>query len=308
LVKNFLGALALMVVCGTGFGQVVVAPAGAPQTAEAKRMMLWPEGAPGAQGTEAEDKPTLTIYLPKVPNATRTGVVVAPGGGYTHLSMVKEGSDIATWLNERGVAAFVLQYRLGPKYHHPVEMEDAQRAIRMVRASAAEYGIAEDHLGMWGFSAGGHLAATAGTHFDAGVAGAVDVVERKSSRPDFLILAYPVITFEEAGVHSGSRLYLLGEHPDPTLMQSLSAELQVTRETPPTFLFATTDDGTVPVMNSVMFYGALVRAGIPVEMHLFQHGRHGAGLALENPELSTWTELLAKWMRERGYMAAAAAH
>jgi acetyl esterase/lipase len=289
----------MLMVCGTGLGQVASA---AGQAAEGKKVLLWPDGAPGAQGTEDVDKPSLTIFLPEGVNATKTGVVVAPGGGYTHLSMVKEGSDVAHWLNAHGVAAFVLTYRLGPKYHHPVEMEDAQRAIRMVRANAAEYGIAEDHLGMWGFSAGGHLAATAGTHFDAGVAGATDVVEQKSSRPDFLILAYPVITFEEAGVHSGSRLYLLGEHPDPTLMQSLSAELQVTKDTPPTFLFATTDDGTVPVMNSVMFYSALVRAGIPAEMHLFQRGRHGAGLAPTNPELSPWTALLAKWMVERGYM------
>jgi acetyl esterase/lipase len=306
-VTNFLAKCAVMlVVCGTGFGQVTSVPAGSGSAAEGKKVLLWPDGAPGAQGTEDVDKPTLTIFLPEGVNATKTGVVVAPGGGYTHLSMVKEGSDVAHWLNERGVAAFVLTYRLGPKYHHPVEMEDAQRAIRMVRANAAEYGIAEDHIGMWGFSAGGHLAATAGTHFDAGVAGATDVVEQKSSRPDFLILAYPVITFEEAGVHSGSRLYLLGEHPDPTMMQSLSAELQVTKDTPPTFLFATTDDGTVPVMNSVMFYSALVREGIPVEMHLFQHGRHGAGLAPGNPELSPWTELLAKWMVERGYAAAPA--
>ena len=273
-----------------------------------KTILLWAEGAPGAQGDEDIDKPSLTVYLPAGPNATKTGVVVVPGGGYQHLAMEKEGTAIAEWLNARGVAAFVLKYRLGPKYHHPVELEDAQRAIRMVRANAAEYGIATDHVGMWGFSAGGHLTATAGTKFDAGNASSTDVIERQGSRPDFLVLAYPVITLEEPYVHHGSLKNLLGDAPDPALVRLLSAETQVTKDTPPTFLFATTDDQTVPVMNSVMFYEALVKAGVPVEMHLFQHGGHGAGLAAANPQLSVWPDLVIKWMRERGYAAAATTH
>jgi acetyl esterase/lipase len=297
----------MLLVGGSGLGQMAAVPAAAGQAATGKTVLLWPDGAPGAQGTEDIDKPTLTIYLPTGANATKTGVVVAPGGGYQHLSMIEEGSDVAHWLNAHGVAAFVLQYRLGPKYHYPVELEDAQRAIRMVRANAAEYGIAEDHVGMWGFSAGGHLTATVGTHFDAGIAGAGNGVDQRSSRPDFLILSYPVITFEEVGVHSGSRLYLLGDSPDPGLLQSLSAELQVSKETPPTFIFSTTEDKTVPVINSVMFYSALVKAGVPAEMHLFQHGAHGAGLAPTNPQLSVWPDLLAKWMVERGYAAATSA-
>jgi acetyl esterase/lipase len=219
--------------------------------------------------------------------------------------MEKEGFAIARWLNDHGVAAFVLRYRLGPRYHHPVELGDAQRAIRLVRAQAAEYGVAEDHIGMWGFSAGGHLTATAGTRFDAGDAKADDPVARKSCRPDFLILAYPVITMTSPSAHLGSKRNLLGENPDPALVNALSAEQQVTPGTPPTFLFATTDDKTVPVANSVMFYEALVRAGVPAEMHLFQHGAHGAGLAVANPQLSVWPELLIKWMRERGYAAPA---
>ena len=301
----------LVAACVVGFGQAA-APAAVPlpstdsavsQGGAGKTMLLWPAAAPGALGDEDVDKPTLTVFLPVKENATKTGVVVAPGGGYTHLAMEKEGFAFARWLNERGVAAFVLQYRLGPKYHYPVELEDAQRAIRMVRAHAAEYGVAADHIGMWGSSAGGHLAATAGTKFDAGKADASDVVERQGSRPDFLILSYPVITFHEPDLHHGSLKYLLGDTPDPALVDSLSAEAQVTQDTPPTFLFATTDDKTVPVMNSVMFYSALVKAGVPAEMHLFQHGAHGAGLAVENPQLSDWPDLLAKWMRERGYMA-----
>ena len=190
---------------------------------------------------------------------------------------------------------------------HPLELQHAQRAIRMVRASAAEYGIAPDHLGMWGFSAGGHLTATAGTHFDAGNPSAADGIDQQSSRPDFLILAYPVITMMDPYVHTGSRKYLLGDSPDPALEQSMSAELQVTKDTPPTFLFSTTDDGTVQIMNSVMFYSALVKAGVPAEMHIFQHGSHGAGLAVTNPALSVWPDLLIKWMRERGYAAPAVA-
>lgn len=266
-------------------------------------MLLWPAGAPGALGDAEEDKPTLTVYLPTGPNVTKTGVVVAPGGGYTHLSMLKEGEDVALWLNSRGVAAFVLKYRLGPKYHHPIELGDAQRAIRTVRANAADYGVAADHIGMWGFSAGGHLTASAGTHFDQGNAAATDVIEQQGSRPDFLILAYPVITLMDPYAHTGSRKFLLGDVPDPALVQSLSAETQVTKETPPTFLFSTTDDQTVPVLNSVMFYEALVKVGVPVEMHIFQHGGHGAGLAAANPQLRVWPYLAIKWMRERGFAA-----
>ena len=272
------------------------------QQAQGNTMLLWPGGAPGAQGTEEIDKPTLTVFLP-AGNPTRTGVVIAPGGGYAHLAFDKEGTDVARWLNARGVAAFVLKYRLGPKYHHPIELGDAQRAIRMVRAHAGEWGVAPDHIGMMGFSAGGHLAATAGTKFDAGSAGATDPIERQGSRPDFLILGYPVIEMAGPETHTGSRKYLLGDQPNARLLESLSADRQVTRETPPTFLFSTTDDKTVPVMNSVLFYSALVKAGVPVEMHLFQHGAHGAGLAAANPQLSVWPELLIKWMRERGLAA-----
>jgi acetyl esterase/lipase len=266
-----------------------------------KTTLLWPCGAPGALGNTDSDQPGLTVFLPLKPNLTHTGVLVIPGGGYEHLAMEKEGFAVARWLTDQGMAAFVLRYRLGPRYHHPIELGDAQRAIRLVRAGAHEYGIAEDHVGMWGFSAGGHLTATAGTHFDEGQPDSPDPIQQKSSRPDFLILAYPVITLSRPSAHSGSRKYLLGDNPDPSLVQTLSDETQVTSHTPPTFLFATSEDKTVPVINSVLFYEALVRAGVPAEMHLFQHGQHGVGLAPTNPELSIWPELLLKWMRERGY-------
>jgi acetyl esterase/lipase len=266
-------------------------------------VLLWPQGAPGALGDSDDDSPTLAVYLP-ASNPTKTAVVIAPGGGYQHLSMVKEGSDVAAWLNAHGVAAFVLKYRLGTKYHNPIELGDAKRAIRMVRADAAKYGVAVDHIGIWGFSAGGHLAATAATQFDAGDATDIDAIDQQSSRPDFLILSYPVITMEDPYVHKGSRTFLLGDTPTQADMDAMSAELHVTAQTPPTFLFTTSDDKTVPVMNSVMFYSALVKAAVPVEMHVFQHGAHGSGLAPANPQLTVWTDLLMKWMRERGYAAA----
>jgi acetyl esterase/lipase len=264
-----------------------------------KTVLLWPQGAPKAVGKTPADVPTLTVYLP-AHNTTQTGVLIAPGGGYTNLSLHHEGEDIAHWLNAHGVAGFVLKYRLGPVYHHPIELNDAQRALRLIRLNAKDYGVAADHIGMWGFSAGGHLAATAGTHFDAGNSQSADAVEKQSCRPDFLILSYPVITLLIPNTHGVSRKFLLGDDPTQELLLNLSDEAQVNKDTPPTFLFSTTDDGVVPVMNSVAFYTALVKAGIPAEMHLFQHGNHGSGLAEGNPQLSIWPELLIKWMRERG--------
>ena len=262
---------------------------------------LWPQGAPMAQGTQEIDQPTLTAYLP-ASNPTKTAVIIAPGGGYQHLSMEKEGSDVAKWLNDRGVAGFVLKYRLGPKYHHPVELGDAQRAIRTVRANAAKLGIAPDHIGMWGFSAGGHLAASAGTLFDQGPPADADAIDKESARPDFLVLAYAVITTDPSFAYKGLVKYLLGDTPDPALVEKMSVEKRVTARTPPTFLFQTTDDQTVPVMNSVVFYSALVANKVPAEMHLYQHGPHGAGLAPGFPDLKGWPELLATWMRARGLM------
>jgi acetyl esterase/lipase len=279
-------------------------PSHAQETAAPVPALLWPSGAPLAQGTAEIDQPTLTAYLPAA-NPTRTAVIVAPGGGYAHLSMQKEGSDIAHWLNAQGVAAFVLKYRLGPTYHHPVELGDAQRAIRTVRAHAESLGYASDHIGVWGFSAGGHLAASAGTLFDAGPPASADAIDKESARPDFLILAYPVITMDERYAHMGSRKMLLGDHPEAAMLDLLSPEKHVTKDTPPTFIYSTTDDQTVPIMNSVMFYSALVSAKVPAEMHLFVHGPHGTGLAPGFPDLKGWPDLLATWMRGRGLMAAA---
>ena len=281
------------------------APAGTQAPVDLQTIPLWAGRAPGALGDAPADRPTLTLYLPRQSNGT--AVVVAPGGGYQNLAMNHEGRQVANWLNAMGVPAFVLQYRLGPRYNHPVELGDAQRAIRLVRSRAAEFRINPERIGMLGFSAGGHLTATAGTHFDAGSAGAADPIDRASSRPDFLVLAYPVITMDPSFTHAGSRRNLLGENPDPRLQAELSNELRVTAQTPPTFLFHTTNDNGVPVMNSVAFYSALVKAGVPAEMHLFANGPHGVGLALNDPALSEWPKLLEGWLRARGLLQAAAA-
>src|ERR1700676_4194637 len=263
--------------------------------------MLWPNGAPGALGSEETDRPSLTVYLPPS-NGARGGVIVCPGGGYGMLAVDHEGRQIAEWLNARGVAAFVLRYRLGPRYQHPIELGDAQRALRFVRFHAANYHIDSGKIGIWGFSAGGHLAATAGTHFDAVQANASDPIDGMSSRPDFMILAYPVISFTTPYTHRGSMRNLLGDNPDPTLAANLSNETQVTPRTPPTFLFHTNGDTGVPPENSVLFYLALRKAGVPAEMHIYERGEHGVGLALFDPILSTWPKRLEDWMRLNGWL------
>ncbi|HEU4937989.1 MAG TPA: alpha/beta hydrolase [Vicinamibacterales bacterium] len=273
----------------------------APAPASPQEILLWENGAPGALGQADTDKPAITAY--RAPRGSSgTAIVVAPGGGYGALAIEHEGRQWAYWYNAMGITAFVLKYRLGPRYHHPIELDDAQRAIRTVRSRAAEFNIVPDRIGMMGFSAGGHLTSTAGTHFDSGKADSSDPIERVSSRPDFLILGYPVISFDPAVTHAGSLRNLLGENPDPKLVENLSNDLQVTAQTPPTFIFHTTNDAAVPVENSVRFYLALRKAKVPVEMHLFENGPHGVGMALNDPSLSSWPNLLMNWMRARGLL------
>ena len=271
---------------------------------EPQTISLWTGRAPGALGDAAEDIPTLTIYMPTNTTGPMTAVIIAPGGGYRALAMNHEGRQPANYFNSLGVAAFVLKYRLGPKYHHPVELGDAQRAIRTVRARAAEWHVAPDRIGVMGFSAGGHLASTASTHFDAGQPEAADPVDREGSRPDFAILCYPVISLVEPWTHQGSKTNLLGPAPDETLARSLSNETQVTARTPPTFLFHTNADTTVPAENSIAYYLALRKAGVPAELHVFKDGPHGVGLDLQDPVLSEWPKALANWMRASGLLPA----
>jgi acetyl esterase/lipase len=265
-------------------------------------VLLWERGAPGALGDAPEDQPSITVYR-AARAATGTAVIVAPGGSYGGLAMDYEGRQAAAYFNAMGVSAFVLKYRLGPRYHHPIQLGDAQRAIRLVRHRAGEFGLRSDRIGMMGFSAGGHLTATAGTRFDGGLPGAEDPIDRAGSRPDFLILAYPVITFDPAFAHAVSVRNLLGERPDQKLIELLSNERHVTSQTPPTFLFHTTADAGVPAENSVRFYLALKAAGVPVELHVFENGPHGVGLALGDPALGEWPALLTNWMRGRGLLS-----
>lgn len=267
---------------------------------------LWPSGAPGAVGKAPEDTPTLTLFRPADGTANGAAVVICPGGGYGHLADGHEGREIAAWLNTHGVTAFVLKYRLAPRYRHPAPLQDAQRAIRMVRTRAGEWGVDPRRIAMMGFSAGGHLASTAGTHFDQGDTNATDVVDRVSCRPDLLILCYPVISLSSPYTHVGSRNNLLGTMPDVKLLDSLANDQQVTPETPPTFLFHTSGDKAVPPENSILFYLALHSKGVPAEMHIYEQGGHGVGLASKDPVVSTWSKRCAAWMESRGFFKSGA--
>ena len=262
---------------------------------------LWTGDAPGATGIGENDVPTLTAFMTTPGKASGAAFIVCPGGGYEHLAP-HEGAPVAQWLNSLGIDAFVLKYRLGPKYHHPVEMEDVQRAIRLVRANAQNWHLDPKRIGIIGFSAGGHLAATAATHFDAGCMNAPDPVDRVGCRPDLAILMYPVITMSGQFVHSGSRRNLLGLHPDPKLEILLSNQLQVTPQTPPCFIVHAADDRVVPVENSLLFAMACRQNGVPFELHIFEHGVHGFGLAAGDPVLGTWTSLAANWLRRNDFV------
>src|SRR6266850_1964244 len=264
-------------------------------------IVLWPGGAPGALGQNPEDVPTITPFIADKKDATGAAVVICPGGGYAHLAD-HEGRPVAEWLNTLGVTAFVLKYRLGPRYHHPAPMQDALRAMRLVRARAAEWGLDPKRVGILGFSAGGHLASTAGTHFDSGKPDASDAIERVSSKPNLMILIYPVITMRDK-THAGSRKNLLGDNPGPELVTLLSNDEQVTRETPPAFLIHTSNDEAVPVENSLLFVNALRRASVPFEFHLYERGPHGFGLGGKDPILATWPDRCAGWLRLHGFAA-----
>jgi acetyl esterase/lipase len=261
---------------------------------------LWNGPAPGALGTQDTDIPVMTVFLPRTMTANTPAIVVCPGGGYVNLAMNHEGRQVASYLNSLGIAAFVLRSRLGPRYRHPVELGDAQRAVRTLRSHAAEWRLDAARIGILGFSAGGHLAMTASTKFDAGNPNATDAVERANSRPDFTVLGYPVISMTEPWTHQGSKNALLGPTPDAELAKSLSGELSVSKQTPPTFIFHTNADTAVPAENSVYYYLALRKVGIPAELHIFEKGPHGVGLANDDLALSEWSKLLANWLRGRG--------
>ncbi|HTY61313.1 MAG TPA: alpha/beta hydrolase [Acidobacteriota bacterium] len=264
---------------------------------------LWPNGAPGALGKDAKDIPTLTPYFAPPGKATGASIVICPGGGYAALAP-HEGFHYALWLNEQGITAFVLKYRLGSDgYRHPAMMLDVQRAIRYVRANAPKWNLDPNRIGVMGSSAGGHLASTALTHFDAGDPNASDPIDRVSSRPNLGILCYPVITMGE-NTHAGSRHYLLGDNPDPKLIELLSNEKQVTKDTPPVFIFHTFEDSAVKVENTMEFAAALKRNGVPFSLHIYPKGPHGMGLGTAQWDPSNrhpWTYECSLWLKEQGY-------
>ena len=271
---------------------------------------LWPEGAPGAVGTEDLDIPTLTLTRPDPAIDNGAAIVVCPGGGYGMLAMDHEGHEVARWLNSIGVTAAVLKYRLGPRYHHPAPLQDAQRTVQIVRSRASDWGVDPNRIGILGFSAGGHLASTAATHHAQGNPEASDPVETVSSRPDIAILVYPVVALATEYGHAGSLKNLLGDSPDPALVENLSNERQVDASTPPTFLAHTNADTGVPAENSLLFALALRKANVPVELHLFEAGQHGLGLGTgasqfniaPDRSFSAWPGLCERWLRARGFL------
>ncbi len=258
---------------------------------------LWPDGAPGALGTADKDIPTLTVQTADPAIATGAAMVILPGGGYGGLA-AHEGKGYADWLVTNGVTCFVLKYRLGSAgYRHPVMLQDAARAVRVVRARAAEFKIDPKRVGIIGSSAGGHLASTLLTHFDAGKADATDAIERESSRPTLGILCYPVISMGP-NTHQGSKNNLLGKEPSFELVKLLSNETQVTKDTPPCFLWHTAEDKAVKVENSLDFAAALQRAGVPFDLHVYQKGAHGLGLGKNHP----WAGDCVFWLREQKFV------
>ena len=304
----FLAAAAL---CAPIARAQMAAPAPAAAPANMHSILLWPDGAPGAlTGGGALDTPSLDIYVAPS-NPTQTGVIVCPGGGFVHLSLVHEGSDEAAWLNEHGITAFVLHYRLGPRYHYPAQFYDITRAVRYVRANAASLGLDPKHVGVWGFSAGGNLAGMVSTHFDAGNAGSPDTIEQASSRPDFTILCYARISYRGEPPTEQGLLNLLGPAPDPALVDVVSDDEHVTADTPPAFIYQTANDGSVKASNAILYFEALLKAGVPAELHIFENGPHGtfqgtnfAGPPI--PALAEYPTLLVNWMRAHGFMEASA--
>ena len=269
---------------------------------QGREMPLWPNGAPGALGKNPRDIPTLTPFLAQASNNSGSAIAVCPGGGYGHLAMDHEGHQVARWLNSIGITAVLLDYRhRGKGYGHPAPLEDAQRALRLVRHQSDHWGIDPTKVGVLGFSAGGHLASSVSVHHDAGNQSAADAIDRNSCRPDFSVLCYAVLTFGQAFSHRGSQRNLLGNEPTGELVAKMSSEQHVDKTTPPTFLWHTSNDRVVPARNSVAYYLALLEHKVPCEMHLFEQGRHGIGLG-KGLAAESWPTLCQRWLITRGIL------
>jgi acetyl esterase/lipase len=272
---------------------------------------LWPNGAPAQNGNEPKDVPALSVFAPRKGHATATAVIVAPGGSYRELAADLEGREVADWFSARGITAFVLRYRMGDKYQYPIPLEDAQRAVRYVRANAAKYGIDPERIGMMGFSAGGHLAAMESVSAETAEANASDPIDRASSKPDFVVLGYPWLNAMVSNA-SGLITYCANNPTVHGIPEEKCKEFEtkyspvrfVTSATPPTFIYITSDDKTVDVQASIDYFEALRAAKAPVEFHSFAHGSHGSGLGSGDPALDLWPTLLDAWLRGQGFLGA----
>ena len=310
--RGVLLSAALMIVSfSAGSARLLAEVAGKPPVIKppsgfSKVVTLWPNGAPGAIGTEPADVPKLYVYPATGPGA-HSAVIVLPGGGYRNLVMEKEGAVAAKWLNAHGVTAFLLEYRLGPRYHFPAPMQDGARAIRYVRSHASEFDLAKNKIGLWGFSAGGHLAGSLSTIFDEGDPKAADPIERVGDRPDFVILSYARLSLSPEIPRPLTMESMIGENATQEQLNAVSVERHVTSRNSPAFIYATTADQTVNSLNATAFYDALKRAAVPVELHIFERGSHGTGIGMnlkDLPELGIYPTLIANWMELHGWMAA----
>jgi len=294
--------------CATASAQPGPSPCATPGNDNAflniQTIRLWPGDAPQAKGTTCDDIPTLTIIGPRAGNANGSAVIILPGGAYTHLAGDLEGGQIANWFAARGFRAFILSYRLSSHgYLLPIPLLDAQRAVQLVRARAADYHIAPNRIAIIGFSAGGHLAALASTQFLPGKPDADDPLDRISSRPDYLVLGYAWIGAISSDTSHLSYCKLLNVMDKcEALRLAYSPDLYVTKDTPPTFIYHTTTDATVPVSQALRFYEALLKAGVSAEMHIFANGTHGSGLGRGDEALDQWPGLLETWLRGKGML------
>jgi acetyl esterase/lipase len=283
----------------------------AQEKTEVAPIPLWAQAVPGALGTSDKDIPQLTPYLPLPEKATGAAIVIFPGGGYGHLAIDHEGHRIAKWFSGQGIAAFIVKYRLGSDgYGHPIPLLDAQRAIRKVRSEAGTWKISPDKIGIIGFSAGGHLASSAGTHFQNPVVlndQKTDSIDSVSCRPDFMVLMYPVISMQDGITHGGSKANLLGKNPSSDLVELMSNEKQISDQTPPTFLVHAEDDNAVLPENSILFYEGLRKANVPCELHIYLKGGHGFGMRQESGPAAGWPILCIDWLRQLNFLPKTAA-
>jgi acetyl esterase/lipase len=273
------------------------------QTSDSTKIYLWPEGAPLAQGIEEADKPSVTVYFPVKEKATGAAVLICPGGGYVTLALNHEGWQVAKWFNEQGITAVILRYRVGTwdhkKYMHPAPFMDVSRGMRLVRSKSKEWGLNPEKIGVLGFSAGGHLASCLGTMYDGGNPKAKDPIDRVSSKPNYMALIYPVITFRTKAAFTFGRGVLLGDNARQSLVDSMSTETRVSTMTPPTFIMYT-DQDDINAMNGVLFYSALKENNVPAELHIYERGAHGYGFYPQLDRIADWTERLKNWLKNRG--------